>query len=108
MPTKRLIPKVLLVLGFACTCLVSMPNYALPEPPPVTPQAVTEALKDGGGNVIGTKTTILLGSTGQKSVDITYTAGQFSGEHVIKNFDDQGKLATSTESNRIESRRDQD
>jgi hypothetical protein len=106
MTIKRVIPKMLLVVGLVWTCLVSMPNCALSEPPPVTPQAITEALKDGVGNVIGTKTTILHGTTGQKTVDTTYTAGQFSGEHVIQNFDDKGKLITSTESKRDGTRAD--
>jgi hypothetical protein len=101
---KQLFPRILLVVGLALACLVSIPNWALSASP------VTEPIKDSDGNLVGTKTTILHGSGGSKTIETTYNVGPESGTHRISTYDDKGKpisdLITKRDGTRAESHTD--
>jgi hypothetical protein len=92
MKIKQLFPRMLLIVGLACTVLVSIPNWSPADPPSAPPPSVSEVLKDGNGNPIGIKTTTTHGSGGSKTEDSIFTAGPNAGIHSIVNEDAKGNI----------------
>jgi YD repeat-containing protein len=87
---KQLLPRMLLVVGLACTVLVSIPTWSSADSP-----VVSEVVKDGNGNPIGIQTTTTHGSGGTKTVDTVYTSGPNAGVHQVYNEDAKNNTISS-------------